>query len=242
MWQIVLALTPAMVVLFVLGWLALAVGLALWSLRAPHRHAPRTAARVLLAAWVLLMLVVTLTPTQPIGSADATFWWRPGGGLLELGAQLEPGEVALLVRRQIAGTALFLPVPLLLRFAAPGGRPPARSCSGGPERRHRVAQLLMRAGRVADIDDVLCAAAGTVVGAALALLAKGRRWRSTAGRGPAGRSGPPRRPRPRRREGPPGPAGAPQVSSSPSAARRSRSSLMARRRASRCVRRIWASW
>ncbi|SHL08918.1 VanZ family protein [Streptomyces yunnanensis] len=174
MWQIVLALTPAVVVLFVLGWLALALGLALWSLRAPHRHAPRTAARFLLAAWVLLMLVVTLTPTQPIGSADATFWWRPGGGLLELGAQLEPGEVALLVRRQIAGTALFLPVPLLLRFAAPRWSAAGAFLLGvGLSVAIEVAQLLMRAGRVADIDDVLCAAAGTVVGAALALLAKG---------------------------------------------------------------------
>ncbi|GAA2678282.1 VanZ family protein [Streptomyces lunalinharesii] len=173
MWQVVLAITPTTVVLFLLGALALALGLALWALRAPHRRAPRSTARVLLAAWLLVTLVVTLAPTQPIGSGDATIWWRPGEGLLELGAQLEPGQVALLVRRQIAGTALFVPLPLLLRWAAPRWSAAGAFLLGvGLSVAIEVAQLLMRAGRVADIDDVLCAAAGTVLGAALALLAK----------------------------------------------------------------------
>ncbi|MFB6569783.1 MULTISPECIES: VanZ family protein, partial [Streptomyces] len=173
MWQVVLAITPTTVVLFLLGALALALGLALWALRAPQRRAPRTTARVLLAAWLLLTLVVTLAPTQPIGSGDATFWWRPGEGLFELGAQLEPNQVALLVRRLIAGTALFVPLPLLLRCAAPRWSAAGAFLLGvGLSVVIEVAQLLMRAGRVADIDDVLCAAAGTVLGAALALLAK----------------------------------------------------------------------
>ncbi|MYT33793.1 MULTISPECIES: VanZ family protein [unclassified Streptomyces] len=174
MWRIVLAITPATVVLFLLGALALALALALWALQAPGRRAPRTAAGVLLAVWLVLLLAVTLAPTQPVGSGDATFWWRPGEGLLELGAQLEPGEVAMLVRRQIAGTALFVPVPLLLRFAAPRWSAAGAFLLGvGLSVAVELAQLLMRAGRVADIDDVLCAAAGTVTGAALALLAKG---------------------------------------------------------------------
>ncbi|MFB7634913.1 VanZ family protein [Streptomyces sp. NPDC056149] len=173
MWQVVLAVTPTTVTLFLLGALALALGLALWSARAPHRRTPRTAARALLAAWLLLMLVVTLVPTQPVGTADATFWWRPGEGMFELGAQLEPGEVAMVVRRQIAGTALFVPVPLLLRFAAPRWSAAGAFLFGvGLSLVIELAQLLMRAGRVADIDDVLCAAAGTVAGALLALLAK----------------------------------------------------------------------
>ncbi|MGG2462620.1 VanZ family protein [Streptomyces sp. RGM 3693] len=173
MWQAVLVITPTTVVLFLLGALALALGLALWAVRAPYRRAPRTTARVLLAVWLLLMLVVTLAPVQPVGSGDATFWWRPGEGLFELGAQLEPDQVALLVRRQIAGTALFVPVPLLLRFAAPRWSAAGAFLLGvGLSVAIEVAQLLMRAGRVADIDDVLCAAAGTVTGAALALLAK----------------------------------------------------------------------
>ncbi|MFF2812807.1 VanZ family protein [Streptomyces sp. NPDC058000] len=172
MWQAVLVITPTTVVLFLLGALALALGLALWAERAPYR-APRTTARVLLAVWLLLMLVVTLAPVQPVGSGDATFWWRPGEGLFELGAQLEPGQVALLVRRLIAGTALFVPVPLLLRFAAPRWSAAGAFLLGvGLSVAIEVGQLLMRAGRVADIDDVLCAAAGTVTGAALALLAK----------------------------------------------------------------------
>ncbi|MFK0296167.1 VanZ family protein [Streptomyces sp. NPDC090442] len=173
MWQVVLAVTPTTVTLFLLGALALALGLALWSARAPHRPAPRTTARALLAAWLLLILVVTLVPTQPVGSSDATFWWRPGEGMFELGAQLEPGEVAMVVRRQIAGTALFVPVSLLLRFAAPRWSVAGTFLFGvGLSLVIELAQLLMRAGRVADIDDVLCAAAGTVAGALLALLAK----------------------------------------------------------------------
>ncbi|MEU7640741.1 MULTISPECIES: VanZ family protein [unclassified Streptomyces] len=173
MWQAVLVITPTTVVLFLLGALALALGLALWAVRAPHRRAPRTTAQVLLAVWLLLMLVVTLAPVQPVGSGDATFWWRPGEGLFELGAQLEPGQVALLVRRQIAGTALFVPVPLLLRFASPRWSAAGAFLLGvGLSVAIEAGQLLMRAGRVADIDDVLCAAAGTVTGAALALLAK----------------------------------------------------------------------
>ncbi|GGU98492.1 hypothetical protein GCM10010211_77300 [Streptomyces albospinus] len=173
MWQVVLGISPTTVALFLVAALALALGLALWSARAPHRHAPRTAAGVLLAGWLLMMLVVTLTPTQPIGSGDATIWWRPGEGLLDLGAQLEPGEVEMLVRRQIANTALFVPVPLLLRFAAPRWSAAGGFLLGvGLCLAIEAAQLLMRAGRVADIDDVLCAAAGSVLGAALALLAK----------------------------------------------------------------------
>ncbi|UZJ31115.1 VanZ family protein [Streptomyces endophytica] len=137
----------------------------------PGRPAPRTTARVLLAGWLLLLLVATLAPAQPIGSGDATVWWRPGEGLFELGAQLEPGELAMLVRRQTANAALFVPVPLLLRFAVP--RVPvalAFLLGVGLSLVIETAQLLMRAGRIADIDDVLCAAAGTVIGAGLALL------------------------------------------------------------------------
>ncbi|MCK7625030.1 VanZ family protein [Streptomyces sp. RS10V-4] len=173
MWQVVLAVTPATVALFLAAVLGLALGLAVWSVRAARRRTPRTAARVLLAGWLVLMLVVTLAPVQPVGSADATFWWRPGEGLFELGARLEPGQVALLVRRQVAGAALFVPVPVLLRFAAPRWSAAGAFLLGvGLSAAIEAGQLLMRAGRVADIDDVLCAAAGTVTGAALALAAK----------------------------------------------------------------------
>ncbi|MGW8401523.1 VanZ family protein, partial [Streptomyces lydicus] len=128
-------------------------------------------ARALLAGWLLLLLVATLAPTQPIGSGDATVWWRPGEGLLDLGAQLEPAELAMLARRQAANAALFVPAPLLLRFAAP--RVPAAAAfllGVGLCLVIETAQLLMRAGRIADVDDVLCAAAGTVIGAGLGLL------------------------------------------------------------------------
>ncbi|REK85261.1 VanZ family protein [Streptomyces inhibens] len=173
MWQVVLGVTPTTVTLFLIAALGLAVALALWAALAPGSCAPRTTARALLAGWLLLLLVATLAPTQPIGSGDATVWWRPGEGLFELGAQLEPGELAMLVRRQIANAALFIPVPLLLRFAVPRASAAlAFLLCVGLCLVTETAQLLMRAGRIADIDDVMCAAAGAAIGAGLALLGR----------------------------------------------------------------------
>ncbi|MGW7576364.1 VanZ family protein [Streptomyces sp. NPDC054765] len=171
MWQVVLGITPTTVALFLVLALTLAMALALWTAAVPGRAAPRTTARMLLAGWLLLLLVVTLAPSQPIGSGDSTVWWRPGEGLFDLGAQLEPGELTMLVRRQTANAALFVPAPLLLRFAAPRTSAAAAFLLGvGLCLAIETAQLLMRAGRIADIDDVICAAAGTVIGSGLALL------------------------------------------------------------------------
>ncbi|MFD5398451.1 VanZ family protein [Streptomyces sp. NPDC127097] len=170
MWQVVLGITPTTVTLFLVLALAVAVAFALWTALAPDSGAPRSAARALLAGWLLLFLLATLAPSQPIGSGDATVWWRPGEGLFDLGAQLEPGELAMLVRRQIANAALFVPAPLLLRFAAPRTSAAGAFLLGvGLCLVVETAQLLMRAGRIADVDDVICAAAGTVIGTGLAL-------------------------------------------------------------------------
>ncbi|MEU9488292.1 VanZ family protein [Streptomyces decoyicus] len=171
MWQVVLGVTPTAVALFLVLSLAVAMALALWTALAPGSAAPRTAARTALAGWLLLLLVVTLAPSQPIGSTDATVWWRPGEGLFDLGAQLEPGELTMLVRRQVADAALFVPVSLLLKSAAPRTSAAAAFLLGvGLCLVTETAQVLMRAGRIADIDDVICAAAGTVIGSGLALL------------------------------------------------------------------------
>ncbi|MGW2023729.1 VanZ family protein [Streptomyces decoyicus] len=171
MWQVVLGITPTAVALFLVLSLAVAMALALWTALSPGSGAPRTAARTALAGWLLLLLVVTLAPSQPIGSTDATVWWRPGEGLFDLGAQLEPGELTMLVRRQVADAALFVPVSLLLRFAAPRTSAAAAFLLGvGLCLVTETAQVLMRAGRIADIDDVICAAGGTVIGSGLALL------------------------------------------------------------------------
>ncbi|WP_327689157.1 VanZ family protein [Streptomyces tubercidicus] len=173
MWQVVLGITPTSVTLFLVLALAAAGALALWTALAPDSGAPRTTARALLAGWLLLFLLATLAPSQPIGSGDATVWWRPGEGLFDLGAPLEPGEVTMLVRRQIANAALFVPAPLLLRFAAPRASGALAFLLGvGLCLVIETAQLLMRAGRIADIDDVFCAAAGTVIGTGLALAAQ----------------------------------------------------------------------
>ncbi|MGW3012786.1 VanZ family protein [Streptomyces sp. NPDC001219] len=173
MWQVVLGITPATVALFLVLALGAAAALALWTALVPDSGAPRTTARVLLGGWLLLLLLATLAPSQPVGSGDATVWWRPGEGLFDLGAQLEPGELAMLVRRQIANAALFVPAPLLLRFAAPRTSAAGTFLMGvGLCLAIETAQLLMRAGRIADVDDVICAAAGTVIGTGLALAAQ----------------------------------------------------------------------
>ncbi|GAA5614037.1 VanZ family protein [Streptomyces platensis] len=173
MWQVVLGVTPTTAALCLVLALAAAVALALWTALVPDSGTPRTTARALLAGWLLLFLLATLAPSQPVGSGDATVWWRPGEGLFDLGAQLEPGELAMLVRRQIANAALFVPAPLLLRFAAPRASAAGAFLLGvGLCLVIETAQLLMRAGRIADIDDVICAAAGTVIGTGLALAAQ----------------------------------------------------------------------
>lgn len=169
MWQVVLGITPTTVALFLAAALASALALALWGQLAPRSRAPRRTAGALLAGWLLLLLVATLTPSQPVGSADATVWWLPGAGLLDPGAQLPPEELSMLVRQQFANAALFVPVPLLLRFAAPRGSAAGAFLTGvGLSVALEAAQLVMRAGRIADAGDVLCAAAGTVIGLGLA--------------------------------------------------------------------------
>ncbi|MFI7104025.1 VanZ family protein [Streptomyces sp. NPDC050161] len=173
MWQVVLGITPATVALFLLVATALALTLALWAGRAPQSAAPRRTAGVLLGCWLLLVLVMTLAPSQPIGSGDATVWWLPGEGLFDPGAPLLPQELSMLVRQQLTNAALFLPVPMLLRFALPGRSVAAAFLAGvGLCVLIEVAQLMMRAGRIADVNDVLCGAAGTGIGLGLAALAR----------------------------------------------------------------------
>ncbi|MCB5911143.1 VanZ family protein [Streptomyces pinistramenti] len=173
MWQVVLGITPATVTLFLLAAMALALALALWAGRAPERAAPRRTAGVLLGCWLVVVLVATLAPSQPIGSGDATVWWLPGEGLFDPGAPLLPLELSMLVRQQLANAALFLPVPMLLRFALPGRSVAAAFLAGvGLCVLIEVGQLMMRAGRVADVNDVLCGAAGTGIGLGLAGLAR----------------------------------------------------------------------
>ncbi|ARF55616.1 VanZ family protein [Streptomyces gilvosporeus] len=173
MWQAaLLALSPATLALFLTAMAALALSLAAWAARAPATTAPRITAAALLAAWLLLLLLVTLAPTQPVGSADATVWWRPGESLFGPGAAPQPQELSMLLRQHTALAALYVPGALLLRFAAPRWSAAGAFLFGvGLCVLLETAQLLMRAGRIADIDDVLCAAAGTATGAALGLLA-----------------------------------------------------------------------
>ncbi|MFF9481462.1 VanZ family protein [Streptomyces sp. NPDC014733] len=187
MWQLIWGITPTTVALHLLGALALGTGLALWEGRDAADPWPRRTAGVLLAGWLALLLVATLAPVQPVGSGDATVWWLPGAELFDPGAPLLPDEAPVLVREQLAGAALYLPVPLLLRFAA--GRRSAAGAFGLSVALCVVveaAQAVMRAGRIADVNDVLSGAAGAGLGLGLAALA---RWAAAVMR----RSGPRRR-------------------------------------------------
>ncbi|MGW1838186.1 VanZ family protein [Streptomyces sp. NPDC002067] len=187
MWELVRGVSPVTVVLCLPGALALGTGLALWEGRDAADPWPRRTAGVLLAGWLAVLLAVTLAPAQPIGSGDATVWWLPGEGLFDPGAPLPPDELPVLVREHLAGAALYLPVPLLLRFAAVRG--PASGAfwtAVGVCVAVEAAQAVMRAGRVPDVNDVLCGAAGAGLGLGAAALA---RWTAAVRR----RSGPRRR-------------------------------------------------
>ncbi|GAA3191810.1 MULTISPECIES: VanZ family protein [Streptomyces] len=173
MWQLIWGITPAAVTLVLLGAPALATGLALWEGRDAADPWPRRTAGALLTGWLALLLVVALAPVQPIGSGDATVWWLPGAELFDPGAPLLPDEASVLVREELAGVALYLPVPLLLRFAAV-----RRSAAGvfwpavGLCVAVEAAQAVMRAGRIAEVNDVLCGAAGAGLGLGIAALAR----------------------------------------------------------------------
>ncbi|MEU3712330.1 VanZ family protein [Streptomyces catenulae] len=187
MWQLIWGITPVTVALHLLGALAVGTGLALWEGRDPAGPWPRRTAGVLLAGWLALLLVATLAPVQPVGSGDATVWWLPGAELFDPGAPLLPDEAAVLVREQLTGAALYLPVPLLLRFAvARRSAAWAFGLSVALCVAVEAAQAVMRAGRIADVNDVLSGAAGAGLGLGLAALA---RWAAAVMR----RAGPRRR-------------------------------------------------
>ncbi|MFD3843748.1 VanZ family protein [Streptomyces sp. NPDC058642] len=170
----VLYITPASVVMFVLTMLALS-WVGAWWFHRNYEVASRVV-RFILAAWGLLILVATLAPSQPLGTSGYYISWIPGEGMWGAGGSgLFPEERAMIVRLQIANAAMFVPFGAILSFEIFDRRNMvlawvSSSClalSGLIE----FGQLVMAAGRTVDVDDVLFNTVGGFIGGGAALIA-----------------------------------------------------------------------
>ncbi|MFI1682934.1 VanZ family protein [Streptomyces sp. NPDC020607] len=124
-------------------------------------------------------LAATVIPDRPIGSGVPYVAMIPGEGLWGSAADsMFAGERHMIVVLQVANAAMFVPLGL---FAYAAARVPSPTgivlgcvvLSVAIE----AVQLVMNAGRVVDVDDVVFNAAGAVVGCLLASAA----WMATGG-------------------------------------------------------------
>ncbi|MFD8568251.1 VanZ family protein [Streptomyces sp. NPDC057694] len=192
MWRVVLYVTPLTTGLFVVAAAALTLVLALWRSHAPE--AVRRTSRALGSAWLLLVLAATLLPTQPLGSGGMSVFLTPGEGLW--GAEMsfvDAGERHMILALQIANAAMFVPLGILASTSARQPSAPRTTllCTA-LSLCIELAQLLMAAGRVVDVDDVIFNSAGALLGAALVTLST----RMTAAAKPSGRHAARQRPWP----------------------------------------------
>ncbi|WP_217549487.1 VanZ family protein [Streptomyces sp. GbtcB6] len=134
------------------------------------RKAPDSTNRVLrlaLGAWMLLVLVATLYPEQPLGSSHEPINWHPGEQFSSPG--VDQFELDLLTRQYLGNAAMFVPLGTL------GWLLTRRSfltfiCCAGFSAAIESIQQIMAAGRSADIDDLLCNSGGALVGLTLAAV------------------------------------------------------------------------
>ncbi|MEU3963193.1 VanZ family protein [Streptomyces buecherae] len=169
MWHIILYLTPVTVSLTLIGLITAVAAGAWW-----RSHDPTSAliaARVLLAAWVALVLVATLEGSAPASGSQFHFEMTPAQGAWEpngrLGAELHPEERDMILRLQIANTLMTLPAGSLAVLAFPRwSRLRALSVCWGVCLAIELAQAT--GDRVGDIDDVLCNSLGALAGVGLA--------------------------------------------------------------------------
>ncbi|MFJ4715662.1 VanZ family protein [Streptomyces sp. NPDC088785] len=167
MWRVVLYVTPLTAALSVAAAAALALVLARWRARAPQTA--RRAARALGLAWLTLVLAATLLPTQPLGSGGRSVFRTPGEGLWGPRPPfVDADERHLIVALQTANAAMFVPLGILTSASARRpSTPRATLLCAALSVSVELAQLVMAAGRVVDVDDVLFNTAGALLGAAL---------------------------------------------------------------------------
>ncbi|GGV40733.1 hypothetical protein GCM10010277_29040 [Streptomyces longisporoflavus] len=171
MWRIVFYVNAWTVSLFLTVVAAAAVGLGVWRRPSPRRQ--RRAARALWWACLVAALAATVIPDRPIGSGVPYVAMIPGEGLWGSAADyMYASERHMILVLQIANAAMFVPLGLFAYAAA--RRPSSPMIVLGCFALSvtiEVVQLVMNAGRVVDIDDVIFNTAGGLVGCLLAKAA-----------------------------------------------------------------------
>lgn len=171
MWQLVLYVNPLSVTLFILGSAAVALSFTRWVSAAPA--ARRRVARRIFLACLGVVLLATLLPTQGVGSGGQYISLTPGAGVLGPGVEgMYAMERRMAWATSLANAAMFVPLSVFW-YAARGRRARAGLrvllglffLSVGIE----LVQLLMRAGRVVDIDDVILNTSGAALGLLIAI-------------------------------------------------------------------------
>jgi glycopeptide antibiotics resistance protein len=143
----------------VAGAAAFTAALARFYSRSPERA--KRAITGVLSVYVLLVVLVTLAPEQPLWSAHEPVNWTLGEEFRVGG--MDSFETNLLVRQYLGNAAMFAPIGALGWLASRRALLTVGACSAltiGIE----CIQQFMAAGRSADIDDVACNAAGSFVG------------------------------------------------------------------------------
>ncbi|MGW6274666.1 VanZ family protein [Streptomyces sp. NPDC055060] len=171
MWRIVFYVNVWMVGGFVAAVALAAVGLGTWRRTSPRRQ--RRAARVLWLVSLGAALAATVIPDQPIGSGVPYVAMIPGEGLWgSAGDHMYAGERHMILVLQIANAAMFVPLGLFAYAAA--RRPSVLTIVVGCFALSvtiEAVQLVMNAGRVVDVDDVIFNTVGALVGCLLAKAA-----------------------------------------------------------------------
>ncbi|MEU5683754.1 hypothetical protein DEJ48_37485 [Streptomyces venezuelae] len=178
MWRIVFYVNTWTVSLFLAAVAGVAVGLGVWRRASPRRQ--RRAARLLWGACLVAALAATVVPDRPIGSGVPYVAMIPGEGLWGSAADsMFAGERHMILVLQVANAAMFVPLGLFAYTAARAPSPTVivLGCTALSVTIEAV-QLVMNAGRVVDVDDVIFNTAGALIGCLLGSAA----WRVT-GRG-----------------------------------------------------------